>query len=221
MTKFSIPILDRLEHLYAARQEEIERWLGQRRAEAPPHLTTSVDLRHSGVRCVPVDTNLYPAGFNNLSAAARLRASRFIKRFLEERLPEARRAIIIPENHTRNLPYLDSVSVLQQILTQAGVQSVIGGLSASPGTPVELLSAQGKAIEEVPLRRAGPWLETQDGFRPDFVLLNNDCSTGVPEILEQIAQPILPPPTLGWHIRRKSVHFEAYCALAEAFGQAF
>ena len=69
-------ILTTLETIYAQQGDAIEQWFGDKRSEALPFFYTSVDLRHSGMRLAPVDTNLYPAGFNNLSQAGRLRASR-------------------------------------------------------------------------------------------------------------------------------------------------
>src|ERR1035437_4255375 len=45
----------------------IEHWL---RAQWPKRATpfySSVDLRNSGFQLAPVDTNLFPAGFNNLN----------------------------------------------------------------------------------------------------------------------------------------------------------
>jgi len=35
-----------------------------------------------------------------------------------------------------------------------------------------------------------------DNFKPDLILLNNDLSDGIPEILQSIKQPIVPP--LNW-----------------------
>ena len=41
-------ILDTLERLYAGREDAIESWLAAQREAAPPPITASVDLRHSG-----------------------------------------------------------------------------------------------------------------------------------------------------------------------------
>ena len=206
------PILDALEALYAAREDEIERWLAGKRAEAPPLLTTSVDLRHSGARLAPVDTNLYPAGFHNLSARAEARAARFLRRYLDESYPRAERLLIVPESHTRNLPYLDNLLALARIAEQAGLKARIGSLTATE--PVALTAASGAEVVQFPFAAGGE-------FTPDLMLLNNDCTPGVPPQLENLAQPILPPPALGWWRRRKSVHFAAYRALAEDFSRAF
>jgi glutamate--cysteine ligase len=55
------------------------------------------------------------------------------------------------------------------------------------------------------------------GFRPCAVILNNDLSAGRPPILENLAQPVLPPPTLGWSTRLKSAHFAVYREVAREF----
>lgn len=211
------PIVERLEALYTTRETEIERWLGQRRAEAPPYLCNSVDLRHSGLRLAPVDTNLYPAGFNNLSAAAMARAGRFLSRYIHEHHPAAKRALIVPESHTRNLAYLDNLLALQDLLESVGLQAVIGSLQAQ--APLVLTALSGGEVTQRPLIRRGDRLEAEGGFVPDLIILNNDCTSGVPPLLEGIAQPVLPPPEMGWWRRRKSAHFTAYRALAEAFAQ--
>jgi len=49
------------------------------------------------------------------------------------------------------------------------------------------------------------------------VLLNNDLSGGIPDILRDIEQTIMPPPHAGWATRRKSQHFAAYQNLAREF----
>ena len=53
----------------------IESWFEHRWQETPAPLTSSVDIRDAGFKCSPVDTNLYPAGFNNLNQAARIKAA--------------------------------------------------------------------------------------------------------------------------------------------------
>ena len=54
---------------------------------------------------------------------------------------------------------------------------------------------------------------------PDLLLINNDFSEKCPKTLKDILQPVEPPVEIGWHTRRKSVHFEYYNKLAgEAAG---
>lgn len=202
-----LPILDHLDQLYSSREDEIERWLGARRGETQPYLYNSVDLRHSGVRLAPVDTNLYPAGFNNLSPAADARAARFFRSYFAEHFPQAKRLLIAPETHTRNLHYLENISVLKRILENANFEVQIGALGTeAPGEK---------------LHKQGGMLQTENGFTPDVIVLNNDCTSGIPELLQNITQPIAPTPELGWWRRRKSMHFCAYRELAGAFAEAF
>ena len=46
----------------------IERWFRLEWMEHTPPFYTSVDLRNAGFKLAPVDTNLFPGGFNNLNA---------------------------------------------------------------------------------------------------------------------------------------------------------
>ncbi len=213
-------ILKTLEKLEDARGDDIERWFGAKRAEAAPFIYSSVDLRHSGLKLAPVDTNLYPAGFNNLSPRARARASRFITRFLQDTHADARKILIVPENHTRNMGYLENLATLITIFEEAGMEVQLGGLNATPDVPVELEAPSGRKLVQRAMHKDGGTLML-DGFVPDLVVLNNDMTAGVPELLEQVVQPILPPPGMGWHKRRKSVHFAAYRALVEDFCRTF
>lgn len=214
-------IIDTLRYLWDTRADEIEQWLGEQRRAWPPYLYNSVDLRHSGHRLVPVDTNLYPAGFHNLSSAGRRRAVHAISALMEERHSKARRILIVPENHTRNLAYLDNLAVLKQLFTQAGLEVEIGSVAAEPGAPLTLTSASGEEVVEKPLLRKGARVLTEDGFDADLIVLNNDCTAGPIALLEGLQQPVLPPMEMGWYHRRKSVHFASYAKLATAFADHF
>lgn len=215
------PILATLKTLYETCSDDIEQWMSEKRAEANPFIYTSVDLRHSGGRLVPVDTNLFPAGFNNLSPRARGRASRFISRFLQESHPAAKRVLIIPENHTRNLNYLENLVVLRSLFEALDIEVQFGSLAAEKGAPLELTSASGQALTEYPLVRDGKILRTENGFTPDLVLVNNDMTSGAPELLRKLSQPVMPPVGMGWYRRRKSVHFGEYQTLAREFAARF
>lgn len=214
-------ILDTLKSFYQQRGDDIERWLAEKRKDAEPFFYTSVDLRHSGPRLVPVDTNLFPAGFNNLSPRARARASRFIARFLEENHPKTESVLIIPENHTRNLYYLDNLATLLAMFEAIGIEAKLGSLAAAPGQPIALVSQSGHQLTEYPLKREGDRLMLENGYAPDLVILNNDMTSGEPEILQNLKQPVLPPADMGWHSRKKSTHFDMYCGMAREFGKAF
>lgn len=212
-------ILDTLRTLYDTRGDDIEAWFESKRKKGAPFITTSVDLRHSGLRLAPVDTNLYPAGFNNLSLAARGRAGRYFESALRENFPAAGRILIIPENHTRNLGYLENLHVLTAILMDAGYEVRIGSLAFTEKT--ELTTLSGAALTQHALTKKDGKLITDDGFTANIILLNNDLTTGIHPLLENLTQPILPPPYMGWHLRRKSVHFYQYRRLIGQFTQLF
>lgn len=46
----------------------IERWFRLEWMEHTPPLYTSVDVRNAGFKLAPVDTNLFPGGWNNLTS---------------------------------------------------------------------------------------------------------------------------------------------------------
>lgn len=213
-------ILETLQQLTTDHHTALEAWFDRQRRIAPPHLTTSVDLRHSGCRLVPVDTNLYPAGFQNLSPAGITRAANAFKRVLMEHTPQARRILIVPENHTRNLPYLDNLATLQAILTQAGLEVVIGNLTLDADDTLTLPRQHGAEMIQHGLHQHDGRLMA-GRFNPDIILLNNDGTAGTHKLLTGIDQPILPPPELGWWQRRKSQHFTQYAALVDDFCTTF
>lgn len=198
--------------------DTIETWLQQKRKDAPPFVTTSVDLRHSGTRLVPIDTNLFPAGFHLLSPAGRTRACQVIEDFLRRCFPKARKALIIPEQHSRNTYYHNNLHVLAGILHSAGLDVRIGHV---PKSDIDLISYTNEAGDVLPQQRTvrdGNMLRLEEGFTPDFILVNNDFSAGSPETLKDLAQPVLPPPGMGWYRRKKHIHFQAYAELAAEFG---
>ncbi len=54
-------------------------------------------------------------------------------------------------------------------------------------------------------------------FKPCLLLLNNDLSTGVPDILQGLEQRIRPTTKLGWASRLKSSHFKFFSEVAGEF----
>lgn len=214
-------IVSTLKKLYDNHCDDVEGWLASKRAEAAPFFYSSVDLRHSGLRLAPVDTNLFPAGFNNISPAAFNRTVKNIKHFIAEHYPQTNKIVIIPENHTRNLPYFDNLATLLNLFNNAGVEVKIGSLVAPAGEILEFTSANGVCITQYPITKHHDTLILEDGFTPELIIMNNDMTSGVPEILHNITQPIIPSTRMGWYQRRKSVHFKEYKKLATDFGLTF
>jgi len=212
------PLLD-LEQRILNEQPTIERWFRTQWLEHTIPFYTSVDLRNSGFKLAPVDTNLFPGGFNNLNPVFWPLCVQAAQSAIEKICPEARGVLLIPENHTRNQFYLQNVSQLTQILRSAGLKVRIGSLLPEITQPTALLLANGGSITLEPIVRKGNRLGLADGFDPCVVLLNNDLSAGVPDILKDLEQNVLPPIEAGWTTRRKSQHFAAYDHVAGEFAK--
>jgi glutamate--cysteine ligase len=82
---------------------------------------------------------------------------------------------------------------------------------------VELENNQKITLEK--LVKNGDKISTKNGFCPDLIIANNDFTNGVDEILQSLAQPIIPSVNLGWYVRKKSVHFDIYNQVAAEFCQ--
>lgn len=218
-TALTGPLLE-LERNFLTKNTEIEQWLRAQWLEHTPPFYSSVDLRNSGFKLAPVDTNLFPGGFNNLNPAFLPLCVQATMAAVEKFCPSACKMLLIPENHTRNQFYLENVAKLATILAQTGLKVRIGSLlpEITEPTPIELPSGQTLVLE--PLERKGNRLGLK-GFEPCGILLNNDLSAGIPPILQGLEdQYVLPPLHAGWAVRRKSYHFAAYDQVAQDFAKA-
>jgi glutamate--cysteine ligase len=199
-------------------QAGIERWFRSQWLQTPAPFYCSVDLRNAGFKLAPVDTNLFPAGFNNLNPAFRSLAVQAVQASLERICPSAGGVLIVPESHTRNLFYFESLAALVEILTMAGLRVRLGSLLPDLSEPKTIELPSGRRVTLEPLLRRDNKI-TVTGFEPCFVLLNNDLSGGLPSILENLELPIVPPPALGWWQRLKSDHFAHYRRITTEFAK--
>ncbi len=209
--------LQALEQCFLDRMPDIERWLRTHWQEHAVPFYASVDLRNAGFKLAPVDTNLFPGGFNNLNPAFLPLCVQAIQAAVERVCPDARGVLLVPENHTRNTFYLQNVEALAHILAQAGMRVRIGSLIPGLEAPTTLELPSGGTLTLEPIVRNGRRVGLAD-FDPCMVLLNNDLSAGPPEVLQHIDQPVAPPLEAGWYNRKKSHHFRVYHALAKDFG---
>ena len=199
----------------AAKSPLVENWFAEKFQKTPANFYNSIDLRHSGFKIAPVDTNCFPAGFNNLSTASKEQAKIIADKFIAQYFPQAKNILIAPENHTRNLRYLENVLVLQEILQSSGRLVVIGSLIEDLKEKMVVDLENGTKITLNPLVKNGDQISTLDGFTPNLIILNNDLTGGVPQILQDVKTPIIPSVNLGWYQRTKSHHFTLYNTLAE------
>ncbi|MFZ9594933.1 MAG: glutamate--cysteine ligase [Bdellovibrionia bacterium] len=224
----------KLAHLLAQRIQTHRRalwdWHMQYAKQFPPPFYCSIDLRDSGAKIVPVDSNLYPAGFNNICPEDLRVAPMTLRAQIEAiclklKIPTASRILILPEAHTKNSFYIENLFYLHQMIENAGFECQIGWYGPTPEPEgssmagvVELVSATGKRLRATTIEIHGG-VASLGQFVPELILLNNDFSSGYPTPLDQVIQPIIPSHQLGWHSRKKSEHFIHYNRLAREFAQ--
>ena len=197
----------------------IERWFRLEWMEHTPPFYTSVDVRNSGFKLAPVDTNLFPTGWNNLTPEMLPLAVQAAMAAIEKICPEARNLLVVPENHTHNTFYLSNLLQLKRIFHQAGLNVRFGSLNPEIKEPTSFNVPNGEVISIEPLIRSDTRLGLKD-FDPCTILLNNDLSAGIPGMLEDLhEQFLLPPLHAAWSVRRKSRHFQAYEEVAKRFGK--
>jgi glutamate--cysteine ligase len=199
----------------------IERWFRLEWQEHTPPFYCSVDLRNAGFKLAPVDTNLFPGGFNNLSPEMLPLAVQAAMAAIEKYCPDAKNLLLLPELHSRNAFYLQNIARLMQIFRQTGLNVRLGTLAEGAKTPTSIELPDGTSLTLEPLeplnngRRLG-----LKNFDPCTILLNNDLSAGIPGILENLhEQNVLPPLHAGWAVRRKSNHFSAYDEVVKKFAK--
>lgn len=197
----------------------IERWFRLEWMEHTPLFYSSVDIRNSGFKLAPVDTNLFPSGWNHLTEAMLPLAVQATMASIEKICPEARNLLIIPENDNRSPSYLASLAQLQRIFKMAGLNVRLGSISPDIKKPTEIQLPSGQSVLLEPVVRTKRRLGVKH-FDPCTILLNNDLSAGVPGILEDIyEQYLLPPLHAGWSVRSKARHFQSYEEVAKRFGK--
>ncbi|MEJ8857688.1 glutamate--cysteine ligase [Variovorax robiniae] len=197
----------------------IERWFRLEWMEHTPPFYTSVDVRNAGFKLAPVDTNMFPRGWNNLTREMLPLAVQAAQAAIEKICPEARNLLVIPENHSRNTFYLANVAQLVHIFQMAGLNVRVGSIDPQIKTPKKIALPNGETVCLEPVVRGKRRLGLKN-FDPCTILLNNDLSAGIPGILEDLhEQYLLPPLHAAWPSRRMSNHFHSYEELSKRFGK--
>lgn len=210
--------LHQLEQHLLFQQITIEAWLRNQWHQTPPPFYASVDLRNAGFKLAPVDTNLFPAGFNNLNNDFLPLCIQATQSVLDRDFPGCLRILLIPESHTRNLFYLENLAHLQTILISAGFDVRIGSLREDLVEAETITLPSSRQLHFEPIVRQGTQLSVAD-FTACIILLNNDLSSGIPPILQGLTQSIIPPLALGWSLRSKSRHFYHYEKVCREFAE--
>ena len=197
----------------------IERWFRLEWMEHTPPLYCSVDIRNAGFKLAPVDTNLYPDGWHNLSPDTLPLAVQAAQAAIEKICPEARNLMIVPENGKPGSFYLASLARLQEIFRMAGLNVRFGSIDPAIKRSSTIALPDGETLTLEPAQRTRYRLGLKH-FDPCTILLNNDLSAGIPAVLEGLhEQYLLPPLHAGWAVRRKTNHFQAYEEVAKKFSK--
>lgn len=209
-----------VERMLLSSQADVEAWFRDQWEKTKPPFYGSVDLRNAGFKLAPIDTNLFPAGFNNLNPDFMPLYVQAAQATLTEFCPKARRLLLVTENHTRNLFYLDSVSMLRDILQTAGYEVRVAAAIEELTTATTFDLPSGRQLTVERLVRKDNKVGVDDYF-PCCIVLNNDLSGSIPDVLEGVDQSIMPSLKLGWANRLKSEHFRFYEQVANEFAQRF
>ncbi len=177
----------------------------------------SFDVRDSGDKVVPVDANIFPAGFNNICPADKSGAEEILKKYIDDHYPEARQVALLTEEHTTNGYYWENVSAIVQLLKEAGRSPKIC-IPRQMEAPIQVKSATGREItvHSAATKNGEVYV---DGEKVDLVICNNDFSEGYEEWSAGLKTAINPPNELGWYRRRKFSFFQKYNALVAEFAE--
>jgi glutamate--cysteine ligase len=199
----------------------IERWFRLEWMEHTPPFYAAVDLRNAGYKLAPVDTELYPTAFNNLTPQMLPLAVQAAMAAVEKICPEAKNLLLVPSPAAegQNPGYLTHLQRLVEVFTLAGLNVRLGTLARDAKGPRKLALPDGGTLVIEPLQRGKRRLGLKD-FDPCTILLNNDLKAGVPGLLEDLhEQYLLPPLHAASSVRRRSRHFQSYEEVAKRFAK--
>jgi glutamate--cysteine ligase len=197
----------------------IERWFRLEWMEHTPPFYSAADIRNAGFKLAPVDTSLFPRGWNHLTPQMLPLAVQAAQAAIEKICPEARNLLVIPENHSSNTSYLANVTQLARIFHMAGLNVRVGSIDPAVKAPRKIELPDGAMVCLEPVVRSKRRLGLKH-FDPCTILLNTDLAAGVPGILEDLhEQYLLPPLHAGGTARRKSNHLHSYEEVSKRFGK--
>src|SRR5512134_2279354 len=94
--------INELEQRMLESMPAIERWFRLEWMEHTPPFYCAVDLRNAGFKLAPVDTELFPRRFNNLTLEMLPLAVQAAMAAIEKICPEAKNLLLIPDPADRS-----------------------------------------------------------------------------------------------------------------------
>lgn len=196
-------------------KKKIIEWISNKKQFNQNIFYSSIDIRHSNHKIVPVDMNIFPGGFNNLTDQFLLSAQTAIQHYFKEiGLKPDSTILLFVENHTRNQFYISNIKILSKLIESVGYKVIVSS---------SMTAGEGQKIYDnyQYLTKKDQMIVTNNNILPDLIILNNDLSAGVPDILTNIKQPIIPDPRAGWHNRLKTSFFTQYNKIVKEFCDEF
>ena len=200
-----------------SKRAEITAWMSQKRSEVPIPIYGSVDIRDAGWKISVVDANHFPAGFNNVSTEDKPSIGALLKTHILREYHDCEWVHLYPESHTRNKGYVENLIALKELLEIAGFRCTVGSVDFVELGHLIGLSGALKLDQVESKSKDGEDILLIDGQSPDLILLNNDLTEGIVAGLG--SQIVSPPPSMGWHRRRKSQHYEVLREYVEEIAQ--
>ncbi len=184
------------------KRSEIKKWMQEKRTEIPIPIYGSVDIRDSGWKVAVVDSNHFPAGFNNVSKNDESRLSSLLKSHILRLNEDCSWVHLYPESHTRNKGYVENVKTIKRLIEGAGYKCTVGSpelraFGSLDGLTGPLMLDKVSLVDEALV---------VDNETPDLIMLNNDLTEGILPGLS--SSQVIPPTHMGWQRRRKSEHYE-------------
>jgi glutamate--cysteine ligase len=201
MIKFKNMLTDVIEDIYK-NKNKIEAWISSYKINHDFPIYHSVDIRDADYKISVVDTNLFPAGFNNLCKIDLQEASNLIKQAILKRVPKCEKILLYCEYHTRNKGYLENIFSLQLMLQNAGFKVDLAATFTEDDSQ-EYIVLNSLNDNELKILNTN----MLDTSIYNVVVLNNDLTSGVPKFLDEIQIPVFPSSSAGWYSRSKRKHF--------------
>lgn len=204
----------------SAQEGAIDDWFTLQWQGLAPLPYFSCDIRHSAHKIGVVDTNLFPAGFNNLCNAYSRQVSEAFQAYFSEFYPQVKTIGLLAETHTRNKFYLANVQKLQTLIQNSGRECLVTMALDGFSEPLKVQLNENDTLTIYPPEVKGETLFL-DTKKIDLILSNNDFTSGVPAPFTPMSSSIIPSPALGWHKRAKSQHFKILNQLIHEFASSF
>lgn len=206
--------LGKLLELLQQQSPKIQEWIETYIPSKIPPLYNSVDIRYSGEKISVIDTNLFPGGFNNLNPLLRENAGKALLKQLNKYPFKINSVLLIVEDHTRNLAYLENIRSIEKIFESININFKTAAFFEDNPYVCEQhgfleIAVNKENFKIYCIKNLIQQIEEQkESF--DVIILNNDLSKGIPSDLEKFKIPVLPSKFAGWTKRTKSEHFSFY-----------